>query len=292
MGIVAVMRLRRPQLPGASWRVALRPVLVMARLDVGLAITTLTPYAVVAAAAALTGVVLQNHLHRIREDGLLVLSDPFAIPLYGGVLLLSIFSAISAATATARDREHGAVELLCYGPVSPFSYLLAKCCSHAMQYALMLLLLLGTHVLFALVTGLHIRIVTLVAAALSVGPAVAATTLGLLLAASLGRVRPTVLAVLGSALAAVGLQVAREILARVPAPEFHVNPVAVLRWAAFLVSSVTQWVLPFGYVDRALSATLRDDVPAAVLTAGAATLYAAGALVLAAASLRHTEVRR
>src|SRR2546427_647065 len=115
---------------------------------------------------------------------------------------------------------------------------------------------------------------------------------GLLVAALIRRVRPTILAVLGLALGTVGLQVAREVLVRLPAPEFHVNPVQVLRWAAFAVSSITQWLLPFGYVDRELSVMLRGDLAGALGVTVAACVYAAVVLALAAAGLDRTGIRR
>lgn len=290
MGVVAdgpaAVRVRR------VWPTAARPTAAMIRLDLVSTLTALAPYAVVAVAAALAAFLLQNDVHRVQEDGLLVLGDPFAVALYGGVLLLSVYLAASAALTVAREREHGAVELLCYGPVNAASYLLAKFCSHVVQYACLLVLLLGSYLLLGLVTGLRLRGTTLLAMALSIAPAAAATALGLLVAALVRRVRPTVLAVLGLAVGAVGLQVAREILVRLPAPEFHVNPVQVLRWAAVAVSSITQWVLPFGYVDRELSGMLRGDLATALAVALAAAVYAAVALVLAGAGLDRTGIRR
>lgn len=289
MGVVADVRAARVR---SVWQVAARPTVSMIRLDLLSTLTALAPYAVVAVAAALAGFVLQNDLHRVQEDGLLVIGDPFAVSLYGGVLLLAVYLAASAAMAVAREREQGTVELLSYGPVSSLSYLLAKLTSHVLQYAFLLVLLLGSYLLLAVVTGLHLRGTTLLAIALSIGPAAAAVTLGLVVAALVRRVRPTIFAVLGLALGAVGLQVAREVLVRLPAPEFHVNPVLVLRWAAFAVSSITQWLLPFGYVDRELSVMLRGDLAGALGATVAAGAYAAVVLVLAAAGLDRTGIRQ
>ena len=276
----------------SAWIISGRPTAAMIRLDLFSTLTALAPYAVVAVAAALAGFVLQNDLHRVQEDGLLVIGDPFAVSLYGGVLLLSVYLAASAAMAVAREREQGTVELLSYGPVSAFSYLLAKFTSHVLQYMFLVVLLLGSYLLLAVATGLHLRGTTLLAMALSIGPAAAAAALGLLVAALIRRVRPTILAVLGLALGTVGLQVAREVLVRLPAPEFHVNPVQVLRWAAFAVSSITQWLLPFGYVDRELSVMLRGDLAGALGVTVAACVYAAVVLALAATGLDRTGIRR
>lgn len=290
MGVVADARVATRI--RSVWRTSGRPTAAMIRLDLFSTLTALAPYAVVAVAAALAAFILQNDLHRVQEDGLLVIGDPFAVSLYGGVLLLSVYLAASAALAVAREREQGTVELLAYGPVSAFSYQLAKFTSHVLQYAFLLALLLGAYLLLAVMTGLHLRSTALLAMALSIGPAAAATALGLLVAALVRRVRPTILAVLGLALGAVGLQVAREVLARLPAPEFHVNPVQVLRWAAFTISSITQWLLPFGYIDRVLSVMLRGDLIGAFGAAVGACAYAAVVLILATAALDRTGIRR
>ena len=276
----------------AMWRTAGRPAAAMIRLELLSTLTALAPYLVVAVAAALAGFILQNDLHRVQEDGLLVIGNPFAVSLYGGVVLLSVYLAGSAAIAVAREREQGAVELLCYGPVSALSYLLAKLAGHTLQYAFLAVLLVGCYLLLAVATGLHLGGTTLLAMALSIGPAAASAALGLLAAALVRRVRPAIFAVLGLTLGAVGLQVAREVLVRLPAPEFHVNPVYVLRWVAFAVSSVTQWLLPFGYVDRELTVMLRGDLPGALGAAAAGSVYAVLVLVLAAAALQRTGIRR
>ena len=276
----------------STWWTAGRPTAAMVRLEAFSALTALAPYLVVAVAAAFAGFILQNDIHRVQEDGLLVIGDPFAVSLYGGVLLLAVYLASTAAMAVAREREQGAVELLSYGPVSARSYLLAKLAGHIVQYAFLAVLLVGCYLLLAVVTGLHLGATTLLALGLSLGPAAAAAALGLLVAAFVRRVRPAIFAVLGLALGAVGLQVAREVLVRLPAPEFHVNPVYVLRWAAVAVSSITQWVLPFGYVDRELTVMLRGDLAAAAGEAVVGALYALAVLFLAAAALDRTGIRR
>src|SRR2546425_9347840 len=103
----------------SAWIVSGRPTAAMIRLDLFSTLTALAPYAVVAVAAALAGFVLQNDLHRVQEDGLLVIGDPFAVSLYGGVLLLSVYLATSAAMAGARGRGQGTVEVPSYRPGRP-----------------------------------------------------------------------------------------------------------------------------------------------------------------------------
>src|SRR3989454_12066788 len=101
----------------SAWIISGRPTAAMIRLDLFSTLTALAPYLVVAVAAALAGFILQNDLHRVREDGLLVIGDPFAVSLYGGGVLLSVYLAGSAAGAVARAAEQGAAGLLVYGAV-------------------------------------------------------------------------------------------------------------------------------------------------------------------------------
>src|SRR5438132_8166543 len=98
----------------SAWIISGRPAAAMIRLDLFSTLTALAPYAVVAGAAALAGFVLQNDLHRVQADGLLVIRDPFAVSPYGGVLLLSVYLATSAAMAVAREPTPGTAELLSY----------------------------------------------------------------------------------------------------------------------------------------------------------------------------------
>lgn len=161
-----------------------------------------------------------------------------------------------------------------------------------LQYGAQLLLLLGCFILLSLATGLRLSGPIVLAMTFTIGPTAAASMFGLLVASLLRRLRPAMLVALGLSIVAVGLQMAREVLIRLPAPEFHVNPVLLLRWAVFAISSVTQWVLPFGYLDRELSAMLRGDAAAALAAAVGGSIYATAALLMAAAALERTGLRR
>lgn len=268
------------------------PVAAMVRLDLLTALTSLTPYAAAAAVLALAALLLQNDLHRIREDGLLVRGEPFALPVAAAGFLLAVVLATWAALAVARDREQGALELLCYGPVSPAAYLLARLVGLGLLASLLLLVVLGGFVLLSAATGLHLGLRATLVLLLLTGPLAGAAGVGLAVAGAVRRARPAVLAVLGLALAGVGLQVAHEVLARLPTPEFHVSPVQVVRWAAFLLSRVTGWALPFGYVDRLMGAVLHGDAAQALPAALAPWLYAAVLLALGTVALERTGVRR
>src|SRR2546426_12289151 len=116
----------------SAWIISGRPTAAMIRLDLFSTLTALAPYAVVAVAAALAGFILQNDLHRVQEDGLLVIGDPFAVSLYGGVVVLSVYLARSAAIAGARERGQGAGELLGDGPVRALAYLRAHLAGHTL----------------------------------------------------------------------------------------------------------------------------------------------------------------
>src|SRR2546427_4330917 len=88
----------------SAWIISGRPTAAMIRLDLFSTLTALAPYAVVAVAAALAGVVFQNDLHPVQEGWLLVICDPFAVSLYCGVFLVSGCFGVLPAMAGSRER--------------------------------------------------------------------------------------------------------------------------------------------------------------------------------------------
>lgn len=275
-----------------SGRVRVAAVRALVRLDLWTALTTMTPYAVVALVAAISAFILKNSLTRIEEDGLLILVEPFGVPLYAGVLIVSLYLAASAALAVSREREQGAVELLVYGPVDSRAYMTAKFLTYLLLYVWLAALIVFCYLLLSFVTGLRLHVRIGAALVLSVATASAATSLGLAVAALIRRLRPTMLVVFGLMVFAVGVQIANETLARLPTPEFHVSPVQVLRIAAGGLATVSGWLLPFGYLDRGVGALLRGDIAAYLATAAASWLYALALLWTAWVGLEKTGIRR
>src|SRR3989442_8569768 len=110
----------------SAWIISGRPTAAMIRLDLFSTLTALAPYAVVAVAAALAGFILQNDLHRVQEDGLLVIGDPFAVSLYGGVVLLSLYFCGSSGHPGGAGRGQGAGGILSFRSGRARAYLLAQ----------------------------------------------------------------------------------------------------------------------------------------------------------------------
>ena len=287
MGVLGTL----PTAHALRWRAQVPVVRGLMRLDLLATVSTMAPYVAAAVVAAITGFVLQNDLYRVEQDGLLVLSEPFGLPVYMGTLVLSVFQAASVAIAVAREREQGAVELLFYGPVDARTYLVAKLCTHVLLYLWLTALVVVCYLLFAVVTGLRLSSTVGWALLLSVGTAAAAISMALAVAAVVRRLRAAVLMVLGLLVLAIGLQVLTEVLARLPTPEFHVSPVQALRVAAFLLSTVAGWVLPFSYLDRGLSALVRGDTLAYLGTIAACGIYVVIMLGAAWIGLDRTGVR-
>jgi ABC-type transport system involved in multi-copper enzyme maturation permease subunit len=290
LGVVASAQVRGPTF--RHWYRTLTVVRALVRMDLVTSVSALTPYVVVAGVAAMTGLILKNYLYRVEQDGLLVLSEPFGLPVYLGALLLSVFQAASVAIAVAREREQGAIELLFYGPVNSQAYMVAKLGTHILLYVWLTALVGFCDLLFVVVTGLPLSATVAWAFILSVGTAAAMISLALAVAAVIRRLRVAVLTVLGLATLSIGLQVLAEVLAHVPTPEFHVSPVQMVRVTAFALSTVTGWVLPFAYLDRGLSALLRGDPLSYLGTLGACGVYAMAMLGAAWIGLDRTGVRR
>ena len=69
---------------------------------------------------------VRTHLDAIARDRLLVLADAFTLPLFIASLVVIFFLTLASAAGIARERESGTLEVLFYGPVDHWSYVLGK----------------------------------------------------------------------------------------------------------------------------------------------------------------------
>jgi len=83
--------------------------------------------------------ILRNHLNFVGENGLLVVSGAFTLPLFAVIIVSSLFLALSSVTTIAREREQGTMEALFYGPIDAFSYVLGKYLAQVATYLVMVI---------------------------------------------------------------------------------------------------------------------------------------------------------
>lgn len=234
---------------------------------------------------------LMVEVRALKSGGLLVVADPFGSPLAVAMLLLALFLSLSAAVSVARERESGTLEVLFYGPVDEFAYVLGKTGGLLVSYLAALPLLLLSFLLLALLTGFSLTPSVLVATALSIIPAAAIVGFGVLLSVGARRVRTAVLLLVAIAALLLGIAIAYRMVLLVPITD-SASAALPLRDALAALDMVVRWISPFAYLERVVGGAMSGAWRTTIVSLAAAAVYAAATIGLAACWLRRRGVHR
>ena len=93
-------------------------------------------YAVTALALLAASTLVLNNLAFLDENGLLVLTRPFFLPVFVCAVLLSLYLSLHATLHLVREREQGTLKVLFFGPVDGVSYLLGRLWSQSLLFGM------------------------------------------------------------------------------------------------------------------------------------------------------------
>jgi ABC-type transport system involved in multi-copper enzyme maturation permease subunit len=220
--------------------------------------------------------ILRNYLNFVNENGLLVVSGAFVIPLLAVVLVTAFFLAFSAVSAIARERDQGTLEVLFYGPVDAVAYILGKYLAHlgagvvmALIYSLCFFVYAGlTNFTFSLNIGWMILLALFISSDLIV--------VGIFLSTLSSRVRTALLLFLSLLLIFLVIEIGPDLLALIPYSQNYYNPVLFLQELLTAAKQVTAWLSPLAYLSQGLEAIRRG----ATLTYLTTLLIAGGYTVI------------
>jgi ABC-type multidrug transport system permease subunit len=248
-------------------------------------------YVMATAALAAAGWALLADVRAVRSSGLLVHANPFGVALAAAVFALALFLAVSAVVSAARDRERGTMEVLFYGPVDEFAYVVGKVGGLLAVYVALLPVLLVALLVIGAMTGFLLSGAILLGLVLSIIPAAEIVGFGVLLSIATNRVRTAILLFIAVVALLIGLSIAYTLVLLVPI-EDPSSPMLPVRDGLAAANAVAVWVSPFTYVDRVVESSLSGAWRTALWSLAAAVCYAAATIVLAAAWLRRRGVAR
>jgi len=276
-----------------NWRFRWHLARTVQRRDLHATIHGFGLYVVLSAAIAVAATVLRNYVRTVQDAGLYVLSNPFAVPLFGAVVLSSIYLAVVSTTTIARERDQGTLEVLFYSPMDAIAYLLGKYLAQMGAYTLMVAVYLAALWLYALVTNFVFDWNLLWAAILSVVTASSMVAVGILLSSLNRSVRGALFALLAVVLAFLGVQLGHDYVSGLTSglARGRSNPLLFLQAVLGWLDSAFSWLSPFAHLERGIDALLRDNAGEYLLMLGLSLLYTVVALGLAVRALRRRGVR-
>jgi ABC-type transport system involved in multi-copper enzyme maturation permease subunit len=279
----------RGQIWHARWRLAR----TVQRRDLHATLHSFGLYVTLSTAIAVAATVLRNQMATVQEVGLSALSNPFALSLFGAVVLSSAYLAVTSTLTIARERDRGTLETLFYGPVDAEAYLWGKYLSQMGAYVLMAAVYLAALAAYALVTNFAFTPKLIWAALLSIATASAVVAVGILLSTLNRSARGALLALLAVVILFLAVQLGHDLVAGLMGglPRNCTHPLFTLQTLLARLDAAANWLSPFAHLERGIDAILRGSVGEVLLMAGLSLAYTVLALSLAARTLRRKGVR-
>lgn len=241
-------------------------------------------YTVTALALLAASTLVLNNLAFLDENGLLVLTRPFFLPVFVCAVLLSLYLALHATLHLVREREQGTLKVLFFGPVDSVSYLLGRLCSQSLLFGLADGVVLLWAAGLGWMTNLLVQPDLLGVLGLGLLTNGAVVAFGLLIGAW-GRTARTALSLfLMVVLLALLVQFGDQAILQLAAPSQanRQDPLLFLRAALEVLNGLLLWLSPFAQMSRGMDALLVGDGGRILLHTGGLlgqmALYFAGAV--------------
>lgn len=234
--------------------------------------------------------ILKNFLQGIRENNIFISSYPLNFPLFTSVVIISLYLVIVSAISISREREQGTLEVLFYGPVSSFSFLMGKYITDMLLY----FIILGFFAIYFLgvsfLTNLGFTIALVKAFVVSIFLASCVISFGLFISSLTGKVRSSIVWLIGILLAFLGIWFLQNIFLRIPSE-------ALSSWMRYLQKTIgiiyhfVNWVSPFSYLSRGMESIWLGSMKPFLLNILYSVLYTVILLALSVHILRAKGVR-
>jgi ABC-type transport system involved in multi-copper enzyme maturation permease subunit len=250
-------------------------------------------YVSLALALASGALMLQNTLQYVELNVVLSTQEPLFIPIAITMGVVSLYLALSASLAAARERDRGTLEVLFYGPVDETSFILGHFASPLAVYSAIALF---AFVWANLVTWLlHLQFsfgpaYLLLATIATVASIIA---FGLLVAVWGGRTRAALTYFILAVLLLASLQIADSIVSAIAISSNPTenDPVLVIRNALAFADGIVQWVSPYSQLTRIIDDLLNSSFASSLMHLGVTLLQAAFYLWLSIQILRRKGAR-
>lgn len=235
---------------------------------------------------------LRNNLTFINENGLLVVSGAFNTPLFVVIILSSIYLALSSVTTIAREREHGTMEALFYGPIDSISYVLGKYLAQISTYVVMIVIYALSFMLYAGLTNFTFSFRLSWIILLSVLIASNFIAVGIFLSTLSSKVRTALLFFLSVVLVFLVIEVAHDFLSVIPPQTEYYNPLSFLQSVLAFLNQIVNWLSPLAYLNEGMEAVRRSSTTAYLLTFSISIIYTLVFLGLSVVTLERKGVRK
>ncbi|HHV54229.1 MAG TPA: ABC transporter permease subunit [Firmicutes bacterium] len=236
-------------------------------------------YIVMTIAFVLASYGVNSFLYNISQNGALAMPSPLLLPLFVAVFLSSLYLGLLSSLTISRERDQGTLEVLFYGPVDSFSYVMGKFIEQMLVFGVFILFNLVFFAFVALITnfGFSLDIIWLLLISFFVAASVVA--FGIFLSSITKSSRASVFLFILFMAFFIGFFWGYSTLMGIPDKELSAGMI-YLRQALDYLRRVIEWVSPLEYLNRGALAVASSSVSGFFAAVGESLAY--GVVLLAA----------
>lgn len=204
--------------------------------------------------------IVKNYLDSIKKNDVFISHNPLSSAFFIPMVIVSVYLALVSAASISREKDQGTLEVLFYGPVSYFSYIIGKYINGMLNY----LVVVGFFFIYFLgisnLTNLGFSYRLVEAIFMSIFSVSCVISFGLLISSFTRRIRSSILWLVGIFLLFLGIQLSHTILLGMPETTMSSVLVYFEKSLSMISKYVIGWLSPFSYVNRGMEAVSLSDL--------------------------------
>jgi len=185
-----------------------------------------------------------NYLKAIWSNNYQISSDPLISPLFISIIVVSFYLAIISASSISRERDHGTLEVLFYGPVDSVSFLVAKYIKDILVYLVIVVFFFIYFTVVFKITRIDFSWQLMKTIFYSILLVSCVISFSLFISSLTSKMRTSIILLIGILVAFLVIQLFHSMLLNMDEENLSTS-IIFLRKGLGIISQVTRWISPF-----------------------------------------------
>lgn len=234
---------------------------------------------------------VRGTLQSIINEGIVASVNPITGPLFIAVGLAAIYLGLCSSLAISRDRDHGTLETLFYGPVDATSYIVGKYLHQLTTHLVVVVFALIHFFLLSSVTQIGFSRDMLSLLILSIFLTSSMVGFGILLSVSTRRMIVSVIVFLALVIFFLGFAAFHTWIMSLPTQSVT-GVLIYVRIVMERVNDVVKWISPVAYFQRGMAAVATQNMSQYLLSIAQSLIYTVVLLAVSVWAFKKKGVRR
>ncbi len=248
------------------------------------------PYIAATISFLVSSFLIKNYLSALKENDILISSDPLNFPLMVSLIVVSLYLAIFSTVSVSREKDQGTLEVLYYGPVICGCFLLAKYLADMFIFLFVVGFLILYFLAFTVLTNLGLSWNLVEAIVLSIFSASCVISFSMFISSFTSKIRSSIIWLVTILFILLALEVSHSMLLRFPEESLS-DLLIYLRDGLRIAIMGTEWVSPFSILMKGMESISLGDFRLYALNVLHAVVYTFLFLILSVVVMERKGVR-